>query len=102
MDWLFSTELWVALLTLATLEIVLGIDNLVFISIAVSRLPPERPPGDHRERRQPVAPRAGPARRPLRPGRGRRPPDHAPAVAGLPGEHAVQPVHPVRQRVLRA
>jgi predicted tellurium resistance membrane protein TerC len=33
-----------ALLTLTTLEIVLGIDNLVFISIAVSKLPPERRP----------------------------------------------------------
>lgn len=44
MDWLFSTDIWVALLTLATLEIVLGIDNLVFISIAVSRLPPDRRP----------------------------------------------------------
>lgn len=44
MDWLFNGELWVALLTLATLEIVLGIDNLVFISIAVSKLPPERRP----------------------------------------------------------
>jgi predicted tellurium resistance membrane protein TerC len=36
--------MWVALLTLATLEIVLGIDNLVFISIAVSKLPPEQRP----------------------------------------------------------
>ena len=44
MDWMFSSEIWVALFTLATLEIVLGIDNLVFISIAVSRLPPERRP----------------------------------------------------------
>ena len=44
MDWMFSTELWIALLTLATLEIVLGIDNLVFISIAVSKLPPEQRP----------------------------------------------------------
>ncbi|HEX4854453.1 TerC family protein [Arenimonas sp.] len=44
MEWLFSTEMWVALLTLATLEIVLGIDNLVFISIAVSKLPPEQRP----------------------------------------------------------
>jgi len=33
-------ELWIALLTLSTLEIVLGVDNLVFISIAVGRLPP--------------------------------------------------------------
>ena len=39
---MYSTEIWVALLTLTTLEIVLGVDNLVFISIAVSRLPPER------------------------------------------------------------
>jgi predicted tellurium resistance membrane protein TerC len=44
MDWLLNGEIWVALLTLATLEIVLGIDNLVFISIAVSKLPPERRP----------------------------------------------------------
>jgi predicted tellurium resistance membrane protein TerC len=42
LDWLFSTEVWVALLTLSTLEIVLGVDNLVFISIAVSRLAPDR------------------------------------------------------------
>ena len=44
MDWIFNSEIWVALFTLATLEIVLGIDNLVFISIAVSRLPPDRRP----------------------------------------------------------
>ena len=42
MDFLFSSEMWVALLTLAMLEIVLGVDNLVFISIAVSKLPPEQ------------------------------------------------------------
>jgi predicted tellurium resistance membrane protein TerC len=35
----FSAELLIALLTLSTLEIVLGVDNLVFISIAVGRLP---------------------------------------------------------------
>ena len=44
MEWLFDTQIWVSLLTLATLEIVLGIDNLVFISIAVSKLPPEERP----------------------------------------------------------
>jgi predicted tellurium resistance membrane protein TerC len=44
MDWMFSSEIWIALFTLATLEIVLGVDNLVFISIAVSRLPPEQRP----------------------------------------------------------
>jgi predicted tellurium resistance membrane protein TerC len=48
MEWIFNSEIWVALLTLATLEIVLGIDNLVFISIAVSRLPPERRPAARR------------------------------------------------------
>lgn len=37
-----DAELWIALLTLSTLEIVLGVDNLVFISIAVSRLPAEK------------------------------------------------------------
>jgi predicted tellurium resistance membrane protein TerC len=44
MDFLFSTEMWVALFTLSMLEIVLGVDNLVFISIAVSKLPPEQRP----------------------------------------------------------
>ncbi len=42
MDWIFHSEIWIALITLATLEIVLGVDNLVFISISVSRLPAER------------------------------------------------------------
>lgn len=37
-------QFWVALFTLTTLEIVLGIDNLVFVSIAVSRLAPEQRP----------------------------------------------------------
>lgn len=40
MEVLFSSDIWVALLALTTLEIVLGVDNLVFISIAVSRLAP--------------------------------------------------------------
>jgi predicted tellurium resistance membrane protein TerC len=44
MDWLLNAELWVALLTLSTLEIVLGVDNLVFISIAVSKLAPKQRP----------------------------------------------------------
>jgi len=39
-----SLELLIALLTLSTLEIVLGVDNLVFISIAVGRLPKELRP----------------------------------------------------------
>ncbi len=48
MDWIFNSEIWVALFTLSTLEIVLGVDNLVFISIAVSKLPPERRPAARR------------------------------------------------------
>ena len=39
MDFLFSAESWAALLTLTVLEIVLGIDNIVFISILASKLP---------------------------------------------------------------
>lgn len=42
MHLLTDPQAWIALLTLATLEIVLGVDNLVFISIAVSRLPHAR------------------------------------------------------------
>ena len=39
MDWLLDPEIWIALLTLTTLEVVLGIDNLVFISILAGKLP---------------------------------------------------------------
>lgn len=38
-DWFASPEAWIALATLTTLEIVLGIDNIIFISILVGRLP---------------------------------------------------------------
>jgi predicted tellurium resistance membrane protein TerC len=38
-EWVISPESWVALLTLTALEIVLGIDNIIFISILVGRLP---------------------------------------------------------------
>jgi predicted tellurium resistance membrane protein TerC len=38
-EWVTSPEAWVALLTLTALEIVLGIDNIIFISILVGRLP---------------------------------------------------------------
>jgi predicted tellurium resistance membrane protein TerC len=38
-EWVTSPEAWIALGTLTTLEIVLGIDNIIFISILVSRLP---------------------------------------------------------------
>lgn len=39
MEWIASPEAWVALATLTLLEIVLGIDNIVFISVLVGRLP---------------------------------------------------------------
>jgi predicted tellurium resistance membrane protein TerC len=38
-EWISSPEAWIALTTLTALEIVLGIDNIIFISILVSRLP---------------------------------------------------------------
>jgi predicted tellurium resistance membrane protein TerC len=41
-EWLVSPEAWVALATLTALEIVLGIDNIIFISILVGRLPEEQ------------------------------------------------------------
>jgi predicted tellurium resistance membrane protein TerC len=44
MDWITSPEAWVALATLTTLEIVLGIDNIIFLSILVGRLPVEQRP----------------------------------------------------------
>lgn len=39
LEWISSPEAWVALFTLTALEIVLGIDNIIFISILVGRLP---------------------------------------------------------------
>lgn len=39
MDWITNPEIWTAFLTLCALEIVLGIDNLIFISILASKLP---------------------------------------------------------------
>ncbi len=38
-DWIYSVEGWLALGTLTALEIVLGVDNIIFISILVGRLP---------------------------------------------------------------
>jgi predicted tellurium resistance membrane protein TerC len=40
MELLTSAEAWAALLTLTALEIVLGIDNVIFLSVIVSRIPP--------------------------------------------------------------
>ena len=42
MEWLTDPQAWIALLTLTFLEIVLGIDNLVFVSILTGRLPKEQ------------------------------------------------------------
>jgi len=41
-DWITNPEIWIALGTLTALEVVLGIDNIVFISILASRLPVEQ------------------------------------------------------------
>ena len=48
-DWIADPAIWASLVTLTVMEIVLGIDNIVFISVIVGKLPPE-----HR--------RSGPAR----------------------------------------
>jgi predicted tellurium resistance membrane protein TerC len=48
MDWLTSPEAWLGLLTLTVLEIVLGIDNIIFISILAGKLPEHQ---QHRARR---------------------------------------------------
>ena len=45
MDWISSPEGWVALVTLTVLEIVLGIDNIVFISILAGKLPAHKQAG---------------------------------------------------------
>ena len=42
MELFLNLDTWIALLTLTFLEIVLGIDNIIFISILVSRLPKEQ------------------------------------------------------------
>jgi predicted tellurium resistance membrane protein TerC len=44
MDWLGDPQIWASLLTLTALEIVLGVDNLVFIAILAGRLPAAQQP----------------------------------------------------------
>jgi predicted tellurium resistance membrane protein TerC len=44
MDWLGDPHAWIGFVTLAVLEVVLGIDNLIFISILVGKLPPRDQP----------------------------------------------------------
>lgn len=41
MEWIFSLDSWIVLATLSGLEIVLGIDNIIFLAILVSKLPKE-------------------------------------------------------------
>src|SRR5678816_4249579 len=40
MEWISDPTIWVGLLTLIALELVLGVDNLIFIAILADRLPP--------------------------------------------------------------
>ncbi|HOS98750.1 MAG TPA: TerC family protein, partial [Deltaproteobacteria bacterium] len=42
MEWMTQPETWMALVTLTSIEIVLGIDNIVFLSIMVNKLPARR------------------------------------------------------------
>lgn len=42
LEWISDPTVWASLLTLTAMEIVLGIDNIVFISVVVSRLPPDQ------------------------------------------------------------
>src|SRR4026209_43066 len=44
MDWITNPEIWIALATLTFLEIVLGVDNIIFISILSGKLPPAQQP----------------------------------------------------------
>jgi predicted tellurium resistance membrane protein TerC len=48
MDWLTNPQIWIALLTLTALEIVLGIDNIIFISILAGKLPRREQPSARR------------------------------------------------------
>lgn len=42
MDWITEPQAWIAFLTLVSLELVLGVDNVIFISILASKLPVEQ------------------------------------------------------------
>ena len=42
MEWLTDPTIWVGLLTLVVLEIILGIDNLIFIAILADKVPPSQ------------------------------------------------------------
>ncbi len=44
MEWIFDPQIWIAFLTLSLLELVLGIDNVIFISILSGKLPEKDQP----------------------------------------------------------
>jgi predicted tellurium resistance membrane protein TerC len=44
MDWITNPEIWIAFLTLVALELVLGVDNVIFISILAGKLPQAQQP----------------------------------------------------------
>jgi predicted tellurium resistance membrane protein TerC len=44
MDWISDPQIWIAFLTLVALELVLGVDNVIFISILAGKLPLEQQP----------------------------------------------------------
>ena len=44
MEWMMDSQIWISLITLTALEIILGIDNIVVISLLTSKLPYERQP----------------------------------------------------------
>jgi predicted tellurium resistance membrane protein TerC len=43
-DWLMNPQTWIALVTLTSLEIVLGVDNVIFVSILAGKLPKDQQP----------------------------------------------------------
>lgn len=47
MEVFLNPDAWIALLTLTFLEIILGIDNIIFISIVTGKLPPEKRKKQH-------------------------------------------------------
>lgn len=42
LDWITNPEIWIALVTLTSLEVVLGIDNIIFVSIMAGKLPSDQ------------------------------------------------------------
>ena len=42
MNWLLQPESWIAFITLVVLELVLGVDNVIFISILAGKLPKDQ------------------------------------------------------------